>query len=110
MPWLELLDLSKWTSGAMTSGASLAEEAGDVADAVGDKDEGEGGYGKRVDGGDMPVGMSGRSRKQSFLEDDEEFAAANAVHPAAIPAVFEFIISSTGSKLRVLARNRHEHG
>jgi Ca2+-binding EF-hand superfamily protein len=105
MPWLELLDLSKWTSGAMTSGASLAEEAGDVADAVGDKDEGEGGYGKRVDGGDMPVGMSGRSRKQSFLEDDEEFAAANAVHPAAIPAVFEFIISSTGSKLRVFAKD-----
>ena len=82
MPWLELLDLSKWKPSAPSLGVNNYSSN---------------------ELGAMPSGVSGRSRKQSFLGGDEnvQFTASHPVNPA----VFEFVISSSGSKLHVFAKD-----
>ena len=82
MPWLELLDLSKWASGVDVN--DYAEDAEALQESV-----------------------SGRSRKQSFLGDQDYLSPSGIVDPygTARPAVFEFIISSTGSKMRICEKD-----
>ena len=98
MPWLELLDLDKWLRGRDRMVASDATRRA-VARSPAKMAERE-----QEESNAMPVGVAGRSRKQSWL--NEEVAENLNDTEATMPPIFEFTLSETvGSKLSVYPKD-----
>ena len=108
IPWLELLDLDKWFQGrdrsvaAEQTRAAVANSPAKVEERQRAREQEEQYRSYRADSSDspMPPNLIGRSRKQSFLNEEEAEESRDQ------PPLFEFVLSPTsGSKLSVYPKD-----